>query len=77
LTENKSKLKNEENDKKILELNIEICKLKSEIEQKDKHIEERDEAILELASVIEKQMGLKQGGLTDQITEMSETHSQG
>ena len=77
MTENKSKLKNEENDKKILELNIEICKLKSELKQKDKHIEERDEAILELASVIEKQMGLKQGGLTDQITEMSETHSQG
>ena len=65
MTENKSKLKNEENDKQILELNIEIYKLKSEIEQKDKHIEERDEAILELASVIEKQMGLKQGGLTD------------
>lgn len=77
MTENKNKLKNGENDKKILELNIEIHKLKSELFIKDKQIEERDEAILELASLVEKQIGLKHGGLTDQITEMSETHSQG
>lgn len=59
MNDNKVKFKNEENDKKILELNIEICKLKNEILEKDKQIEERDEAILELASVVEKNLGLK------------------
>ena len=59
MQENKIKFKNDENDKKIMELNMEICKLKNELQLKDKQIEERDEAILELASVIEKTMGLK------------------
>ena len=59
MNDNKVKFINEENDKKILELNIEICKLKNEILEKDKQIEERDEAILELASVVEKNLGLK------------------
>ena len=59
MQENKIKFNNDENDKKIMELNMEICKLKNELQLKDKQIEERDEAILELASVIEKTMGLK------------------
>jgi len=36
MQENKIKFNNDENDKKIMELNMEICKLKNELQLKDK-----------------------------------------